>query len=78
MLHLVTDRHGGEPDILSPVMHEAFEIRTLAGAVLKTVPAPAAGWTHECLIAIALENEELTEDGADGYLGGEWVGSTEV
>lgn len=78
MLHLVTDQIDGEPNILSPVMHEAFEIRSLSGQVIKTVPAPALGWTHEQLTAAVLEHDEHTREGADGYLGGQWVGSTEV
>lgn len=78
MLHLVTDQKAAEPDILSAVMHEVFEIRSLSGQVLKTEPAPALGWTHEQLVSVALNNDELTRDGADCYLGGQWVGSTEV
>lgn len=78
MLTLVTDHQGSEPDILSPLVHEAFEIRTLAGEVLKTFLAPPSGWTHESLQALAVEHESITHDGADGYLGGEWVGSTEI
>lgn len=78
MLHLVTEQQAGEPDLLSAVMHTAFEIRSLAGDVLETVPAPASGWTHEQLVAAAVEHEAITCDGANGYLGGHWVGSTEI
>ncbi|HDS0958707.1 TPA: hypothetical protein QDZ28_002395 [Pseudomonas putida] len=78
MLHLVTEQEAGEPDILSVVMHSAFEIRSLAGDVLVTVPAPESGWTHAQLVATAVEHEAVTPDGADGYLGGQWVGSTEI
>lgn len=78
MLHLVTEQQAGEPDLLSAVLHETFEIRSLAGDVLKTVSAPASGWTHDHLVAVAVEHEAITRDGADGYLGGQWVGSTEL
>ncbi|WP_095158327.1 hypothetical protein [Pseudomonas sp. Irchel 3E13] len=78
MLCLVTDHQGDEPDILSPLVHGDFEIRTLAGQVLKTFLAPASGWTHESLQALADEHESITHDGADGYLGGKWMGSTEI
>lgn len=78
MLKLVTDRREGESDVLSPVMHAAFEIRSLAGEVLKTVAAPSLGWTHAQLSAVAAESASITRDGADCYLGGEWVGSTEI
>jgi hypothetical protein len=78
MLHLVTDQRPGEPDILGSVKHEAFEVRSLDGNVLATVGAPASGWTHAELVTVAAEHTDLTHDGADGYLGGVWVGSTEV
>ncbi len=78
MLNLLTDQRSGEPDLLSPVKHLAFEIRSLAGNVLATVTAPVSGWTHEQLQAVVVEQEAITSNGADGYLGGQWVGSTEV
>ena len=78
MLNFVTDQRAGEPDLLTPVMHAAFEIRSLSGNVLKTIPAPASGWTHAHLVAVAVEHDATPRDGADGYLGGEWVGSTEL
>ncbi|VVP30591.1 hypothetical protein [Pseudomonas fluorescens] len=78
MLNLVTDQRPGEPPILRSVMHALFEIRSLDGEVLKAVSAPSTGWTHESLQAVAVEHEEITRFGADGYLGGQWMGSTEV
>ena len=78
MLILVTDKRPGEPDLLAPVKHAAFEVRSLAGNVLKTVAAPVAGWTHEQLVAVTVEYEPFTRAGADGYLGGQWIGSTEI
>lgn len=78
MLNLVTDQRPGEPEILRTVMHAVFEIRSLDGEILKAVHAPSTGWTHELLIAVAVEHEVFTRCGADGYLGGHWVGSTEV
>jgi hypothetical protein len=59
-------------------MHEPFEIRSLGGEVLKTVGAPASGWTHPELEKVAAESSDVTHEGADGYLGGVWVGSTET
>lgn len=78
MLNLVTDQRPGEPDLLSALKHAVFEIRSLAGDVLKAIAAPAAGWTHQQLMAVAHEHESVTRDGADGYLGGEWIGSSEI
>lgn len=34
--------------------------------------------THRQLMAVAHEHESVTRDGADGYLGGEWIGSSEI
>jgi hypothetical protein len=78
MLNLITDQLGDEPDVLTPVKHAPFEIRSLAGELLKTIAAPAAGWTHADLVAAAAEHETVTHDGADGFLDGQWVGSTEI
>jgi hypothetical protein len=78
MLNLVTDQLPGESDLLATVKHRAFEIRSLAGNVLATVTAPVTGWTHEQLQAVAMQHEAITRDGADGYLGGEWIGSSEI
>ena len=78
MLNLVTDQRPGEPDLLAALKHLALEIRSLAGSVLTTVTAPISGWTHEQLMAVAMQHEAITRDGADGYLGAQWVGSTEI
>lgn len=64
--------------MLATVKHQAFEIRSLAGNVLATVTAPVSGWTHEQLLEVATQHEAITRDGADGYLGAHWVGSTEI
>lgn len=78
MLNLVTDQRPGEPDLLATVKHLAFEIRSFAGNVLETAAAPVSGWTHEQLLAVVMQHEAITRDGADGYLGDHWVGSTEI
>lgn len=78
MLNFITDQLPGEPDLFTTGKHLDLEIRSLAGNVLAKVTAPASGWTHEQLSAVAPEQEAVTRDGADGYLGGQWLGSTEV
>jgi len=78
MLSLVTDQRPGEPDLLTSLKHAPFEIRSLAGDVLTKVPAPVYGWTHEQLLVVSAEHEKNTRDGADAFLDGQWVGSTEV
>lgn len=78
MLNLITDQLGDEPDVLTPLKHAEFEIRSLAGKVLMTIAAPSAGWTHAELAAVSAEYEPITHDGADGFLDNQWVGGTEI
>lgn len=78
MLYLVTEQREGEPPILHAVKHEPFQISSLDGVILKVFDAPASGWTHEKLVTVADSHADITSDGADGYVGGIWVGSTEV
>ncbi|MEW5511991.1 hypothetical protein ABGT16_05160 [Pseudomonas asiatica] len=78
MLNLITDQLGDEPDVLTPLKHAAFEIRSLAGKVLMTIAAPSAGWTHEELVAVVAKYATVTHDGAEGFLDNQWVGSTEI
>ncbi|MBF6615556.1 MAG: hypothetical protein ITG07_02405 [Candidimonas sp.] len=77
-LNFITDVRGNEPDLLAATKHLTLKIRDLDGATIKTIPAPATGWTHDRLLAIAARHEDLVFEGADAYLGDCWVGSTEV
>ncbi|EOW6411049.1 MULTISPECIES: hypothetical protein [Cronobacter] len=75
MITYITDQHNGEADILASHQSEILILRNLEGSELLRVTAPETGWTHEALCAIQpVESEE----GADAYLGEQWVGSTEV
>ncbi|MDX1366885.1 hypothetical protein [Pseudomonas sp.] len=47
-------------------------------STLRFLPAPAGGWTHDLVVELAKEIEPITRPGADAYLGGDWIGSTEV
>ncbi len=79
MICFVTDiRSSVEPDILTLLKGDWLEIRSLNGEVLERIGAPSGGWTHERLVEQAELLEELTKEGAEAYLGGVWVGSTEV
>ncbi|CAD0266031.1 conserved hypothetical protein [Pseudomonas veronii] len=78
MLTLVTDQREGEPDILTPGLDQAFEIRSLEGAAIVVVDPPAKGWTHDQLMSVSMQHEEAMRHGADAFLGGVWIGSTEV
>ncbi|EOG8381080.1 MULTISPECIES: hypothetical protein [Pseudomonas] len=77
-MHLVTDQQPGEPNIISGSEHQPLEIRSLTGSIIKQLQAPATGWSHDSLIEVAARQHELYRDGADAYLGNEWIGSTEV
>lgn len=72
----VVDVREGEPDVLAPVKMESLEIRELSGLVLWRQEAPAVGWTVETLYAVKPDGEPGIA--ADAFLGGQWIGSTEV
>ena len=79
MITFVTDiRNPSEPEILPPLAGQLLDIRSLDGRQLMAFPAPAIGWTHATLQQLAHSHITLTQDGADAFLGGVWVGSTEV
>lgn len=83
MIKFITDTRAGEPEFDKMVFQNDLLITELDGKPIKTVPAPTDGWTHEILERLA---EKLYEEeghssminGADAYLGTQWVGSTEV
>ncbi|EOX5680144.1 hypothetical protein ACPSVR_004405 [Yersinia enterocolitica] len=50
-------------------------IKNLDGMVLHTQVSPRHGWTHNALVSI---QPFACSDGADAYLGENWIGSTEV
>ncbi len=79
MITFITDCRGeSEPEILPGVAGQPLVVKNLQGKHLLAFPAPAGGWTHQGLCDLGRHIETLTTDGADAYVGGEWVGSTEV
>ncbi|CAB3740225.1 hypothetical protein LMG22037_06372 [Paraburkholderia phenoliruptrix] len=71
----------GETDLLPGNEREPLFLRSLAGQVTLRID-PTTPWTHESLVA-AVESEAAKafaseHFGADAYLGGLWVGSSEV
>jgi hypothetical protein len=78
MIQFITDTQPGEPDVLSKLQFKELRIQDLEGHTILNHPAPEEGWTHERLTLMAEKLSEETVDGAEGYLGNEWVGSTEV
>ncbi len=78
MLKFITDIQGDEPDILTPVKNHDLVVTDLDDNKLFTVPVPEGGWTDELLWDVSERYIGKTVDGAEAYLGGEWVGGTEV
>ncbi|MBF4180793.1 hypothetical protein [Enterobacter wuhouensis] len=75
MITYITDQRSGETNILDGLELATLEVRDLAGNTLLNVAAPQAGWTHESLSNV---QPQAARDGADVYLNGNWIGSTEV
>ncbi|MBW3834711.1 hypothetical protein A6767_10535 [Aeromonas veronii] len=78
-MKFITDIIGDEPELLTPLIAmEPLEIVDLFDrkVVLFRYEAPQGGWTHEALCSQNIPLHKL--QGADAYLGNEWVGSTEV
>lgn len=75
MLKYITDVREGEHDLLTLNRHQILVIKNLDGMVLHTQVAPPDGWTHIALVSI---QPLACSDGADAYLGENWIGSTEV
>lgn len=79
MIHLVTDVGCAEPDILMPGRGQPLLIKNLEGDLLQTIPAPELGWSHRQLMDETSKlSAQFTNQGADAFLGSEWIGSTEV
>lgn len=78
MIKFVTDVRPGETDILTPVKNEKLKVTDLDGRLVVVVESPVEGWSDELLWQWSEILQQATEDGADAYLGGVWVGSTEV
>ncbi len=71
----VTDRKEGEPCLLSGLEREPLSVRDSEGVEIARIEPGQTGWTHDTLTAHA---QFEAEGPLDAYLGGSWVGSTEV
>lgn len=76
---IVTDQRSGEPDIVSPVQDQPLRLEG-AGLQVATCPAPTGGWIRDALQVTADTLCREIPDGhvIDAFVGGTWVGSTEV
>lgn len=75
IIHYITDQKPGETDVLSDLRFSKLIIRSLEGEELFSQDAPETGWTHDLLCMIQPDSIGY---GADAYLNGSWIGSTEV
>lgn len=76
----VTDVREGESDILSGNENKTLSVVNLDGGLITEIVPINGPWTHEklCSIADKLDSLGLTQEGADAFLGEQWVGSTEI
>lgn len=74
-MYFATEVLPGEECIISGSENEPLIIRSLDGDLITTV-LPEGSWTHEKLMSVDLSDLDLTQ-GADAFLGDQWVGSTE-
>ncbi len=65
-----------EPDLLAGREFEALRYVAMDGQELATIPAPAAGWTHDALERVRPDIHE--GETWDAFLGPQWVGSSEL
>lgn len=75
MIKYIVDVRPGETDILGPVRHGILFIKYLDGAPLLIQWPPEEGWTFKTLDKVQPAGVEF---GADAFVNGVWVGSTEV
>lgn len=78
MIQFLTDSVPGEFDILDDLRHKDLYIRHIDDRLIKTISAPSGGWTHESLQDLGFLLQDETQDGANAFLGRDFVGSTEV
>lgn len=73
--------HGSECDLLAGNERETLVVRDLAGRHWLSIE-PLPEWSHDTLESIASRADVVEfvvkHFGADAFLGGRWVGSSEV
>jgi len=82
-MHFIGDQYPGEPDILTPVMHEGLSIiEELDNEVFRLaahIKAPKDGWTNMKMYEAYETIESLVNNQCiiDAYVGKKWIGSSE-
>jgi hypothetical protein len=71
----------GERDLLAGNEHEPLLLRDLSHTNVLRID-PTGKWSHKTLVAVLKRADVLTfvheNFGADAYLGGQWIGGSEV
>lgn len=83
MITLITDVNAGEPGVLTPdAIRRPLVITDLDGKPLHDIPAPPDGWSHrnltKSIMRLSVARPSLDEEGANAFLGKDWIGSTEI
>jgi len=79
LLTFITDiQSPGEPDLLRSRRFCPLTVATLEGEILASYPPPRTGWCQAQLDNISEQLTGRLDMGANAYLGGTWIGSTEV
>ncbi len=81
-IYFITDQRPGEKDVLAGNERHPLVIRSCSDRRELIRVLPTSPWTHEQLDTTgtqlrALLEAEFTHEGADAFLGQQWVGSTE-
>ncbi|EGQ8547891.1 hypothetical protein ACPHXT_004023 [Vibrio alginolyticus] len=68
-----------EPDLLIGNEFSPIIIKDLDEQVIVTIePSLPAGWTHDLLEQTNTYAQSISPDGWEAYLGGQWIGSSEI
>ncbi|MEZ8028573.1 hypothetical protein [Enterovibrio norvegicus] len=74
-LHCIARPRGSEKDILAGNDTYDLVVKDQDGKQVAKIPSPPKGWTYDTLEVACAENGFWC---ADGYLGDQWIGSTEI
>lgn len=70
--------NSSEPCIIQGFSNEALIIRDLDDNEIATILPTSGPWTHEKLVSLDLTLfQEVIAEGANAFLGVQWIGSTE-
>lgn len=77
-MYFITDTQGSEPCVIAGFETEPLIFQDLDGEHIATLPCLDGHWTHAKILALDLTPfQEKLRQGADAFLGKQWIGSTE-